>query len=37
MRGSRKLIDRYEALLAGLGVQREEGNGALHSRQEELV
>lgn len=37
VRGSRKLIDRYEALLAGLGVQREEGNGALHSRQEELV
>lgn len=37
MRSSRNLIEHYEALLAELGVQREEGNGALHSRQEELV
>ncbi|WP_172249186.1 glycosyltransferase [Novosphingobium sp. SG707] len=37
MRSSCNLIEHYEALLAELGVQREEGNCALHSRQEELV
>jgi glycosyltransferase involved in cell wall biosynthesis len=37
MRSSRKLIDRYEALLAELGVQHEDGNSASQSQQEERV